>query len=128
MAGIRRSKWWPTSIQENGHAVIQCNIRDITRRKLAEQTLRASEERYRILFELATGGRLLVDASRHAFRTSMPAPPNLWIFASRVVGELSTRAIADRSLVGDGSPKSSCRLSGMAQVLESELRKCGIRK
>lgn len=37
---------------ENGHAVIQCNIRDITRRKRAEQTLRASEERYRILFEL----------------------------------------------------------------------------
>lgn len=26
--------------QENGHAVIQCNIRDITERKLAEQNLR----------------------------------------------------------------------------------------
>ena len=37
--------------QEDGHAVIQCNIRDITDRKAAENRLRASEERYRILFE-----------------------------------------------------------------------------
>ena len=33
--------------QEDGHAVIQCNIRDITERKQAKEALSASEERFR---------------------------------------------------------------------------------
>lgn len=37
--------------QENGHAVIQCNIRDITQRKLAENALRESGERFRFMAE-----------------------------------------------------------------------------
>jgi len=37
---------------ENGKNVIQCNIRDITRRKETENALRTSKERYRILFDL----------------------------------------------------------------------------
>jgi PAS domain S-box-containing protein len=38
--------------EENGQPVIQCNIRDITARKLAEEHLRQSETRFRMLFEL----------------------------------------------------------------------------
>jgi PAS domain S-box-containing protein len=38
--------------QEDGRAIIQCNIRDITERKQVEAALHASEERYRMLFEL----------------------------------------------------------------------------
>jgi diguanylate cyclase (GGDEF)-like protein/PAS domain S-box-containing protein len=37
--------------RENGHEVIQCNIRDITERKRAEQAHRESEERFHVLVE-----------------------------------------------------------------------------
>jgi PAS domain S-box-containing protein len=37
---------------EDGTQVVQCNVRDITERKRTEGALRASEERFRTLFEL----------------------------------------------------------------------------
>lgn len=42
--------------------VIQCNIRDITKRKLAESKFHDSETRYRRLFETAKDGILILDA------------------------------------------------------------------
>ncbi|OGV86273.1 MAG: hypothetical protein A2340_01555 [Lentisphaerae bacterium RIFOXYB12_FULL_60_10] len=40
--------------QENGHKVIQCNIRDITIRKLAEKTLLESEKQLRLTLDAAS--------------------------------------------------------------------------
>ena len=42
--------------------LIQCNIRDITERRRAEETLRMTEARYRRLFETAQDGILVLDA------------------------------------------------------------------
>ena len=46
----------------NNKKVIQCNIRDNTDRKLAEEAKIASEVRYRRLFETAQDGILILDA------------------------------------------------------------------
>ena len=46
----------------NHHKVIQCNIRDITQRKQAEEGLKESEEKYRQLVELAQEGIWAIDA------------------------------------------------------------------
>ena len=46
----------------DGKKTIQCNIRDITHRKKAEQALKKSEISYRRLFETAQDGILILDA------------------------------------------------------------------
>jgi PAS domain S-box-containing protein len=50
------------SYEVDGQRVIQCNIRDITERVKATRALRASEVRYRRLFETAQDAILIVDA------------------------------------------------------------------
>lgn len=47
----------------DGRRVIQCNVRDITARKAAEDRLRTSELRYRRLFEAARDGILILDSA-----------------------------------------------------------------
>jgi PAS domain S-box-containing protein len=42
--------------------VMQCNIRDITERKRAEEVLKSSESRYRRFFEAVRDGILIIDA------------------------------------------------------------------
>jgi PAS domain S-box-containing protein len=49
--------------EEDGKQVIQCNVRDITERKRAEKASRASEERFRTLFELGPAAVYSCDAS-----------------------------------------------------------------
>jgi PAS domain S-box-containing protein len=47
---------------EDGTQVVQCNVRDITERKRTEGALRASEERFRTLFELGPSAVYSCDA------------------------------------------------------------------
>ena len=61
--------------QENGHAVIQCNIRDITVRKKAEDILRRNEALFAALVEQAPMGVYVVDARFRMQRINPKALP-----------------------------------------------------
>lgn len=61
--------------QEAGHAVIQCNIRDITARKLAEDVLRRSEALFSTLVEEAPFGVYVVDARFRMQQVNRKARP-----------------------------------------------------
>jgi PAS domain S-box-containing protein len=50
--------------RENGHHVIQCNIRDITERKSIEERLKQSEQWLRTIFEASHEGILVEDNER----------------------------------------------------------------
>ena len=60
--GVRREVEFVSNLyQENGHKVIQCNIRDITDRKRSEESLRRNEERYRTLLNSIDEGFCVIE-------------------------------------------------------------------
>jgi len=89
--------------EENGHSVIQCNIRDITARKLAEDLLRRSEALFSALIAQAPVGVYVVDAM---FKLQQVNPRALPIFNkikplngrdfSEVIHILWSRPVADQ--------------------------------
>lgn len=91
--------------EENGHPVIQCNIRDITVRKEAEQVLQRNEALFSSLVEQAPMGVYVIDAEFRLQQVNRKARP---VFASvrPLIGRdfaeihhlLWPRAISDRNL------------------------------
>lgn len=58
---LREVEFVSNLYDEDGVAVIQCNIRDITERKRSQDLLRQSEERYRGLFNIIDEGFCVVE-------------------------------------------------------------------
>jgi PAS domain S-box-containing protein len=89
--------------QEGGHSVIQCNIRDITARKLAEEIMCRSEALFSALIKQAPVGVYVVDARfclQQANPMAMPAFENVHPLIGRDFSEIM-RAIWPRR-VADG--------------------------
>ena len=104
--------------QENGRAVIQCNIRDITERRRAEAALRTSEERFRALFDLGPVGVYSCDitgAIREFNRTAV----SLWGRTPKLRSASERFCGSFRLYLPDGTlmPHSRCP---MAMVLSGQ--------
>jgi len=61
------------SFKYKGRIVRLVSIKDITMRKAAEESLRESEARYRVLFEASADGIIIVDIASKKFRYANPA-------------------------------------------------------
>ena len=88
---------------ENGQPVIQCNIRDITVRKRAEDSLRRNEALFSILIQQAPVGIFVVDAGfrlQQLNPTALPVFKNVRPLIGRDFGEiyriLWPKRVADR--------------------------------
>jgi len=120
-AGQRHEVEFVSNIyDEDGRKVIQCNIRDITERKQAERALRASEERFRALFDLGPVAVYSCDAAGTIQEYNRRAV-ELWgrIFKP---GTPATRFCGSLKMFkpnGDSMPHEQCP---MADVLSGKLR------
>jgi diguanylate cyclase (GGDEF)-like protein/PAS domain S-box-containing protein len=63
---VRWVETFPSRIEYQGRPALQVAMIDITERKLAEATLKNSEERYRTLVESSTDAILMLDRERNA--------------------------------------------------------------
>ncbi len=73
----------------DGSKVIQCNIRDITERKQAEEALRASKDRYRMLFETMAQGAVYQDADGRIVSANPAAERILGLTLDQMQGRTS---------------------------------------
>jgi PAS domain S-box-containing protein len=89
--------------QENGHAVIQCNIRDITERKHTEEMLRRNEALFSALVAQVPVGVYVVDAGfclQQVNPTAMPVFKNVHPLIGRDFSEIM-RIVWPRRVAGE---------------------------
>jgi PAS domain S-box-containing protein len=104
-----------------GKNVMQCNIRDITERKQAEDKLHRSEEQYRTFIETANEGILSVDASLRTTFVNQKMAEMLGYSPGEMIGKVITGFMYPEDLA-DNDLKMKERRNGKAEMYERRFR------
>jgi PAS domain S-box-containing protein len=124
-SGERREVEFVSNLyRENGHTVIQCNIRDITDRKMIEHVLADSEEHFRTLYETMAQGVIYQDGAG----TLISANPAAQRILGLTIDEMAGRISADprwKAVHEDGTPCISDQHPPM-QALKTGHRVLGV--
>ncbi len=83
-------------ITYRGASAVFTFVRDITERKLAEEALRESEAKYRLLFETSADGILIADIKTRQFKDSNPAMRRMLGYSEEELAEMKVDQIHPR--------------------------------
>ena len=98
----------------NHTKVIQCNIRDITERKMAEEALKESEERYRNLFRENLSVMLLIDPQSGDIVDANPAACSFYGYNRK---KLTSMKITDVNILNNETV--------FQKLQQAKLKQCG---
>jgi PAS domain S-box-containing protein len=92
-----------TKIELDGSTAVQAIVRDITERKRAEDALKQSEQKYRILAESSPDAIYIVDTAHHLIYTNLLASTLLSEGLREIIGiaENGSPPIADQARTGN---------------------------
>lgn len=116
---LREVEFVSNLYQEGPAQVIQCNVRDITERKLVEKALRASEERFHALFDLGPVGVYSCDAAGVIEDFNLTAV-KIWGRKPKI-GDAREKYCGSHKLFLPSGQQMPHRLCPMAQVLDGKL-------
>lgn len=102
----------------NGVKVIQCNIRNITERKRAEEALRSSEEKYKGLFEMTRDAIMTLEPPDWRFTSGNAGAVKL--FGAKDEAEFIAHGPADAS--PERQPDGCSSAEKAAQMIEAAMR------
>ena len=93
-------------------------LRDITERKLAEDALKESEQRYRTLFEASPDGIIIAEVETKQIRYSNPAFCRMLGYDEDELTEIKLEDIHPRGEWSDIAPKFEARMRGQTIPVE----------
>jgi PAS domain S-box-containing protein len=115
-------------IDWEGRPAFLASLRDITQRKLAEEALKRSEEKYRELINTSTDGIISTDSRMHIIIWNQGAERIFGYTENEMLGQPVTKIVPERDHQKTQQLLSSLNRTGAAGPGHRIIEGCGLRK